>query len=113
MTRCHFPQGGTGMTGHSLWDFGEVEGLYAHLGMCRDGITSSHCASHGNAATRDMGTKDGGYRYQGQRMWILLSGSTFGPGLLCNFYFQCVISDEDLIIIFPSHNTALSWSAGE
>lgn len=53
------------MTGHSLWDFGEVEGLYAHLGMCRDGITSSHCASHGNAATRDMGTKDGVRRYQG------------------------------------------------
>lgn len=53
------------MTGHSLWDFGEVEGLYAHLGMCRGGITSSHCASHGNAATRDMGTKDGVRRYQG------------------------------------------------
>lgn len=66
-----------------------------------------------DVGTKDMGTKDGGYRHQGQRMWILLSGSTFGPGLLCNFYFQCMISDEDLIIIFPSHNTALSWSAGE
>lgn len=67
--------------------------------------------------TRDGGCgfqgQDGGFGYQGWRMRIPLSGSTFGPGLLRDFYFQRAISGRDLIIIFPAHNTALSWSAGE
>lgn len=35
------------------------------------------------------------------------------PASCVILYFQRAISGRDLIIIFPAHNTALSWSAGE